>query len=231
MILTVQPDVIEKAMEDQVFRGRGLIGRVLFVNSRTMLGRRKISPPAVDRKLLESWERVVFDALGDTHRGKPEVLTLSPEGDKAREEFQAVLEPMLSGEGRFKSMGDWAGKLVGTMCRIAALLHCTTAIYNRQSPSDSAVTGETVQAASAIAWVLAEHAEEVYRSWTDNPGTRDAEYILNRFVTWGKPKISKGEMLNLCKRFKKSNQMNGALELLEKHNYILQRKMGRGIIC
>jgi hypothetical protein len=119
--LTVQPAVIQGLAAKEGFRGLGLLARFLYSLPCSLVGRRAIEAPEVPEPVERHYHSAITAVLrlADGDR----VLTLTPEAHRARCAFQGALEPRLADDGDLMPVRDWAGKLTGTVCRLAAVLH------------------------------------------------------------------------------------------------------------
>mgnify|MGYP001266374274 CR=1 FL=1 len=121
MVLTVQPSVIAGLASKDGFRGKGLLARFLYAMPTTALGMREVDPPAVPESAAFAYTTALDKLL--RLGGDERALRMSPEADRARAAFQTELEPRLGPDGDLSPIADWANKLVGTVCRIAGVLH------------------------------------------------------------------------------------------------------------
>src|SRR5262245_57429866 len=110
------------------FRGRGLLARFLYSLPPSLVGRRQPGPPpappaladryAVELQTLAASLTTPTSLAGDG----PTTLTLTPEAGELLLDFERDLEPRLAaGTGDLAHLADWAAKLTGATCRIAAL--------------------------------------------------------------------------------------------------------------
>lgn len=122
--VTVQPDVLEGLAETKMFRGSGLLARVLFATPRTLLGHRVIEPDPIPELVNAAY----FAAVADLTRRAwafDEVVDLKLDDEAAHllRDFRTQLEPQLDPDGgELAEITDWASKLPGALVRIAALL-------------------------------------------------------------------------------------------------------------
>ena len=125
--LAVQPHVIETLATKPGFRERGLIARFLFSLPKNTIGHRLARPPAMPSDVSAAYEASLnaLLALPTTIDAGRDPVTI--ELDAAARDFIEALvdhiEPQLGEDGPLFSIADWAGKLVGTVARIATLLH------------------------------------------------------------------------------------------------------------
>lgn len=211
MMLTIQPEILNGLMRNTTFRGRGLCGRFLFAICNSKVGHRNISPPSIPYDVREDYRGFVRRVLSNQYSG---TLRLSTDADVVRQAFQEYIEGLLGDE--WESMRDWGGKLVGAMVRIAALLHCA---QTTGDPTAVEISVATINAAVDIAEVLGTHAAIAYQLMGADTDTADAQYILRRIN--GMNRISRSELCNLCRgHFKKSSDMNPAIEMLKDRGYI-----------
>ena len=72
-------------------------------------------------------------------------------------------------------MTDWAGKLAGTVARIAALFH----LVSHDRPEDLKITLETMQRAACLGGFLAKHAQAAYGLMSSDDKTCGARRVLD----------------------------------------------------
>lgn len=210
MMLTIQPAVLHGLMDNATFRGRGLCGRFLYAVCKSKVGRRKVSPDTISSSTRAEYQQFVGRILADQGSG---TVYLSPGANKIREEYQEHVEKKLGGE--WEHMRDWAGKLVGAMARIAALLHLSS------FPADVPISAETMEAAAGIAEFLGAHAEAAYQVMGADESMEDAKYLWRRISASGKAEISKRDLFRLVRgKFKKAESMEAPLRVLAEYGYV-----------
>ena len=118
--LAVQTEVMEAFLSDQQLRQRGTVARFLVAEPESMIGRRQVMGPPVEKELLEEYGKRLRDILQ-----LPAPIPLRP-NEGARAAWQAWAEEI---ERRSRPGGDlrglgggWEGKLAGNTLRIAGLL-------------------------------------------------------------------------------------------------------------
>lgn len=217
-LLAIQPEVLSGLMDDRVMRGRGLVGRFLFAMCRGKIGERKSAPDPVPERVEQEYRAFIRRLLTVEDGGE---LHLSRDANDYRCGFQDHVEKLLA--GRWESIQEWAGKLVGTVCRIAAILHCGTAL----EPLTEPVSEETFAAACKVGLFLASHAEAAYGLMGVSQAEQDAKYIQKRLR--GHERISRSELTRLCRgRFKKASDMEIAFAVLEERGYMRREERDIG---
>lgn len=210
MMLTIQPAVLHGLMDNSNFRGRGLCGRFLYAMCKSKVGQREVSPAPMSGSIRAEYRQFVRQILASQGSG---IVRLSDDADTVRKDYHAYIEKKLGGE--WEHMRDWGGKLVGTMARIAALLHLSS------FPSDMPISAETIVAAIRIAEFLGAHAEVAYQAMGADDSIEDAKYILKRLISEGRERVTRTELTRLCRgKFAKADDMRPALETLIDHYYI-----------
>lgn len=210
MILTIQPSVLHGLMDNATFRGRGLCGRFLYAMCKSKVGQRKVSPAPMSRSTRSEYRQFVRRILADQGGG---IVRLSNDADTIRKSYQAYIEKKLGGE--WEHMRDWGGKLVGTMVRIAALLHLSS--YSADTP----ISAEMMAAATGIAEFLGAHAEAAYQVMGADESIEDAKYLWKRIEGSGEAEISKRDLFRLVRgKFKKAENMETPLRVLVEYGYI-----------
>ena len=77
-------------------------------------------------------------------------------------------------------ISDWAGKFVGAVLRIAALLHMA---QNPSMPMFVDVSGETMKSAVRIGRYFLEHAKAAYSLMGADTVNKNAEYLLDAIIS------------------------------------------------
>ncbi|AGA33764.1 hypothetical protein TVNIR_2104 [Thioalkalivibrio nitratireducens DSM 14787] len=160
--LSPQPDMLRGLATMPGFRGRGLLGRILYLLPPSPLGYRTLTPaPLQDgtRDAYAAGVRAMLDwpALSDDDgRERRYLLRLSPDARAAWLEFARGIEADMRPGGEFEHATDWAGKAPGQAARIAAVLHATE--YARGKPWDAEISALTMTAALEIVATVAVHS-------------------------------------------------------------------------
>lgn len=209
-LLAFQPEVLADLMGNRAFRGRGLCARFLFATCKGSVGRRKVNPEPVRESVKEGYNRFVRRLMDVNGEGP---IQLSTEADRLRQEYQALIERRLVRE--WDDISDWGGKLVGAVCRIAAILHCGTS----DCPTATPIAPETFDAAVRIGEFLGAHAISAFGIMGGSQTVSDAKYILRRII--GMTAVTRSELTRLCQgHFRRAADMGDALRLLEDMNYL-----------
>lgn len=230
ILLMAQPMVLSGLMQNPTFRGRGLTARFLYSIPKSFVGKRKYRSKSVSKKTYEEYERCIYNILED--ETKTEVITLSKEADKLIEKFAEELEPHL--KTVYKDISDWAGKLVGNILRIAALL--TRANVRRSydfledEPESLEVDKETMKKAIAIGNYFISHALVAFSLMGVSSNVSDAKLILKTVADKGLTEFSKRDIMRYCRKFKTANEVKEALQVLIDYGHVaVKEKEYRGI--
>jgi DNA-binding PadR family transcriptional regulator len=227
--LAVQPDVLRGLIDRPGFRGRGLLGRFLYALPKSLLGKREIDPPPVPEVVKAAYYGSVTDLLSlpfnVDQEGKPteHILQLSPSGRAELRNFEAEIEPQLAPFGDLGSMTDWAGKLLGAVARIAAILHISEHIHYPK-PWEYQIERETIDRAIRIGRYLIPHARAAYAEMGADSVVDDALHILAWIQRKGINTFTKRELYQGTKGyFKRVSALEPALELLCEHGFIREQ--------
>jgi hypothetical protein len=215
MILMIQPVLIEGLMENDEFKGRGLTARFLYVvvdEDTSMVGSRAATAPSIPLDVKQTYEQALFNRLNDRPQ-ETQPLYLSPEAEQHRQEFFNAIEPRLKNDLYF--MSDWAGKLAGTVCRIAGILHC----FSCPDPAAAQISGETMVNAIKLGFCFLQHAQAAYGAMGSDQTAAAAKYVLKRLG--GVQSITKRNLHQLCRgRFKKVDELEPIITALIDHGYL-----------
>jgi hypothetical protein len=120
--------------------------------------------------------------------------------------------------GKWETMRDWGGKLVGTMVRIAALMHCAV---TEGDPTETEISGSIMMAAVDIAEFLGVHAELAYQFMGADNETAEAKYLWRKIGDV--EEISKRDLFCLCHgHFRNMGSMEPAIQALVSRGYIAE---------
>ena len=215
MTLCPQPEVMESLTVRQGFRGRGVIARILYFLSNSVLGYRDIETkpiPSSTSHRYESGLRKLLDL-----RGAGIVLKLSPSAYEKWSQFARAVEVELRPGGDFEQLTDWAGKLPGAAVRIAGLFHCV----REDLPGNRTISAESMTMALTLAALLADHAREALGQMGVDKTRATALKILKWIQNTGFKQFSARDCFRaLQSSFKTMNDISPGLDVLSERSYI-----------
>jgi replicative DNA helicase len=177
MALTVQPSVIAGLHGKDGFRGRGLLARVLYSLPKSPVGKRSIDTEQIPDAESEHYNRAMLLLL--LHPGEERMLQMSEDADRARARLQLELEPRLGPDGDLHAIGDWAGKFIGAVCRIAGVLHVADHALALDALPDQ-ICVETFNRAAEIGRYFLAHARAAF----DAMGADEDTELAKRVWAW-----------------------------------------------
>lgn len=222
ILLMAQPEVLEEVMKSVEFAGRGLNARFLYSIPASPVGTRTFKAPPIPQDVIDEYDDLIRRLLAIPDTGEPRIIEMTDEARNELEKIHNEIEPRLGPGGDLEPLGDWAGKYVGTVVRIAGMLHICEYI---EEAAEVPIPGETVRRAGEIGKYFLAHAICAYQlaGQTDDQPTKDAKYILKRLDSTGRTEISKRDLWKLCKDrvgMEKVEGMEPGLEVLIKRGYI-----------
>lgn len=231
MGLTVQPQVIKSICGNKTFKGRGLLGRFLYVIPKSNIGKRTLNEPPISQEAVSLYRDAVRAIIANPKRGDGTIneLTLSPEAYERWLEYAKALEMMMGEDlGTLSHITDWAGKLAGAIARIAALLHIMRYAHGR--PWEKQISPEDMSAAVKIGHALTSHALTVFDHIEEDRTTQVAKAILQWLKQQKPPRFSRRDCTRKLRSFKKEER-NAGLEMLKEHEILrgweLKPEIGR----
>jgi hypothetical protein len=189
------------------------------------LGSRRIRTAPVARDVEETYRRKIRYILGLSPKlpageREPHVLRFSPEAQDEMERFMLWVEPRLAEGAEFGDMTDWAGKLAGTVARIAGILHMLE-YAGKMEPWKLEIAPHAVRRAIKVGHYLIPHAKYALAFMGSDPTVEDAKYILRWIERKECEWFTKREAFEGTKgRFGKVSELEPGLELLVAHGYI-----------
>jgi hypothetical protein len=177
-------------------------------------------------KTAAAYEQNIFDALrlepdvGDDGNPCPHIITVGVDALTELDRFAMEVERQLGPDGDFASMGDWAGKLVGAVCRMAGIFHGLT--YARLGkPAQTQIDAETMLGAIAIGEYLIPHAKAAFFEMGADPAIDAARRVLSWVLGEQVSEFSKREAFNALRGgIQKVDELDKPLEILTNHGYI-----------
>lgn len=225
MVISPQPEIIQGLASRPGFRGRGLIGRFLFVMPQSRLGARLIETKPVPIELVEQWRQSVHRllalpwAINENGAKTAYRLGLDPAAYALWGQFAGMVETELRPGGQFEFMTDWAGKFPGQAVRLAGLLHAATT----PDPHKCAITPDTMRSALSVAAILAEHAKAAYGLMGTDPAQDCARFILRWIMRDRVTGFTARDALRCVRgRYPTMEKVNAGLSILEDRAFIFE---------
>jgi hypothetical protein len=211
-----QPSVMASLMENAIFQGRGLCARFLYSIPTSTVGKRNFGSSPINEIVKDSYYNLI-ERLLEYEPDEPHTVTLSYGTYTKLQTFAEKIEPMLTNE--LSDITDWAGKLIGTVLRIAGILYIssTAPLYNATNLN---VDERTMQSAINIGEYFLEHAKAAYQMMGTDENVSNANYILRKVQNQNLMQFTKRELIRICRKFKSTELLTAPLKVLEEHNYI-----------
>ncbi len=216
-ILSIQPSVLNEIMENPNMNGRGLIARFLYSCPASRIGTRTFRTPPVPEETAGSYRNLVFSLMAIPVPEEPLHLHLTEEATDVIADCFAEHEKYLLGEGQ--AIADWGNKYIGAVLRIAGLLHGV-----EMSSAEERISAETIRMAIQIGQYFLAHSAYAYSMMGGDLNVRKAKFVLAKLKKFGRSEVKRTELFQVCrgKFFRKTEEIDPTLELLEEHGYLLR---------
>lgn len=189
MALAVQPTVLADVVNNAVYAGVGLLGRMLFHASEVRTPGRPRTTRALVAKYHERIQQLAQNPVftrRDTCTAKFVI-----EGEALDLYLDLRHSALLRAEeGDLACLHGWGSRMAENMLRIAGILHA----WKYPQLDQGVLPLRTVETAVAIAEYFADHAKRASEEALSSPGTR-AQQILNWIA--GKPDVLSSRILNV----------------------------------
>lgn len=226
MVISPQPEIVQGLASKPGFRGRGLVGRFLYVMPQSLLGNRDDeNNKPVPLELSGGWRQTVHRLLalpwainenGDKTAYK---IGLEPAAYALWVRFTKIVEAGLRPGGDFEYMTDWAGKFPGQAIRLAGLFHAATV----PDPHKLAITADTMNSALSVAAILAEHAKAAFGLMGTDPAQDCARSILLWIMRDRVTGFTARDALRCVRgRYPTMEKVNAGLSILEDRAFIFE---------
>ena len=233
IMLMAQPSVLAGVMENGNFRGRGLTARFLYCVPESNVGKRKYRSKPIPPETYAAYADCINNILSDEPEDAPIVITLSPEADALIEAFSEELEPKLKTE--YADIADWAGKIVGSTARIAALLCRSERRICREFMTVTEpliVSGGTMANAVRIGRYFIEHAKAAFSLLGADESIRNCKYVLSAIAKAELAECSRRDIMRLCRALKTKDAVQPVIDQLAEYGYLAEKRpdkaAGRG---
>ncbi|MET9340287.1 YfjI family protein [Nonomuraea sp. NPDC003804] len=221
MGLAVQPEIIADIAGMPGFRGKGLLGRILYSLPKSNVGYRRIDPPPVPEPVAARYDANLQQlTIGMHDWDDPARLVLSAEASETFTEHRRTTETRLRPDsGDLGHITDWAGKFDGAVMRLAGLIHLAEHVDDGWRRPISA---DTVNAAIVLGEYFTAHALATFDAMgadSDVEGARNVHAWLERTRT-ARFTVREAFTALSRSRFRKVAELEAPLDLLEQLGWI-----------
>jgi len=226
--LTPQPEIIRGMADKPGFRGRGLVGRFLYLMPRSRVGSREVEPRPIPQAVQEHYAAKLRTllalqwSLGSDGKPVAYILQLEPAAYSEWLDFHRDVEWQLRSGGELEAMADWGGKLHGAAIRLAGLLH----LAEHDAPHQQPIGLDTMRQALGLAKAFTEHAKAAFALMGADPDIECARHILAWIQDRRIEAFTAREAFEKVKgRYQKMDKVRAGLSVLEERAYIFPASM------
>lgn len=223
--LSPQPDVLRGLAAKPGFRGRGLLGRFLYLLPPSPLGYRALQSNPVAEGVRDAYAaglRAMLDwePVTDEHgEQRSYLLRLSDEAHAEWYAFAQAIEVRMQPGQELEHFTDWAGKAPGTAARLAGVLHGIKHAHG--TPWEATITAETMTAALEIMAVINRHSLAALDMMGADPTIAAARLVWDWIERGRLARFTVREAFNpLRNTFPRVAMLRDALEALEERGYL-----------
>ena len=224
MGLSPQPDVLNGLIHKPGFRGRGLLGRFLYLLPESPLGYRTLddveTPEWIRNEYHQKIKALLDLPLKSTEAGDVEhTLHLSQEAYAEWKDFSRYMETQMRPDQPLEHLTDWAGKCPGAMVRLAAVLHVAEHAGSSQPALE--VPLETVKKAAELMISFIEHSKVAFDLMGADETLQSARAVWRWIKRNQQEQFIQRDCFNALRSpFPKMDLLKSALEILEERNYV-----------
>ena len=223
--LSPQPDVLRGLAAKPGFRGRGLLGRFLYLLPPSPLGYRTLQSAPVPESVRDAYRagiRAMLDwepAIDEHGDERPYLLRLSEEAHAEWHDFARAIEVQMQPGRELEHFTDWAGKAPGAAARLTGVLHSIKHAHGR--PWEAVVTAETMTEALEIMAVIARHSLAALDMMGADPTIAAARLVWDWVERGRLARFTVREAFNALRgSFPRVSKLREALEALEERGYV-----------
>jgi hypothetical protein len=223
IMMTVQPVIIKNMCTRNVFKGKGLIERFLFVLPKSQLGYRQHNREAVPRELSQKYHQAIIELItrhSISEDLKPIVLRLDELALKEWKDFQLSIEKELRDGGQLSTLRGWGGKISGMALRLAGLIHVAS------EPHSQVITSKTMDKALELAVLLMQHAIAAYGMMRTDEDIGNATYIFRWLLARKESQFTQSDLSYALRHQDISKERkNKAIQILIERNIISESRI------
>jgi hypothetical protein len=223
--LSPQPDVLRGLATKPGFRGRGLLGRFLYMLPPSPLGFRTLKSNPISEGVRDAYAAGIHAMLNwepatDEHDNeRPHILRLSVEAHAEWNDFAQAIEVQMRPGGNLEHFTDWAGKAPGAAARIAGVLHGIKHAHGK--PWEAVITADTMTAALGIMAVITHHSLAALDIMGADPTIAAARHIWDWVERSRLARFTVREAFNVLRgTFPRVKYLLDALDALEERGYV-----------
>ncbi|MCG7867616.1 MAG: DUF3987 domain-containing protein [Candidatus Thiodiazotropha taylori] len=224
--LSPQPDVLRGLAAKPGFRGRGLLGRFLYLLPVSPLGFRLLESNPVPDAVLDAYSaglRAMLDwepAIDEHGDESPHLLRLSDEARSEHHAFAHAIESQMQPGRELEHFTDWAGKAPGAAARLAGVLHGIKHAHG--IPWEAAITAETMTNALEMTAVICRHSLAALDMMGADPTIASARLVWGWIERGRLDRFTVREAFNALRgTFPRVAKLRDALDALEERGYIV----------
>lgn len=216
--VALQPEVIKDILAIPGGRGRGILARILYSVPASNVGYRSIrARTPMNDQVRQTYHHRLSHLFtwARSHTG-PVTLSFTDQArDRVIHLHDDVIEPQLRPDGRLGRIGDWGGKLLGAIIRIAGLLHLA---HHRDQADQHPIELTTLRSAEELGHYYSAHALAVFGPSETDPVHAAAQKALNWLQSHPQASqvVSHRDLFAAvrCKSIPRSDDLTPAVELL-----------------
>lgn len=228
ILLTVQPKVLENVVNNGTFTGRGLSARFLYSVPKSLVGSRRFETKPIDFDNKKRFSDLIHEILNEP-KTVPKYITLSDDAYLLLKDYYESFESRLVTD--LKEIGGWAGKLVGNILRISALITRARnvrydAFLYTPSTDDSAewmVQKEDMENAIRLGDYFLEHARYAFDFMDDSTIKKQALNFLEKLKVSKVNEISFRDACRTTKFMNKKDKATAVITLLVDNGYLREK--------
>ena len=229
ILLTVQPKVLENVVNNCTFTGRGLSARFLYSVPKSLVGSRRFETKPIDFDNKKRFSDLIHEILNEP-RTITKFISLSDDAYSLLKDYYESFESRLVTD--LKEIGGWAGKLVGNILRISALITRARnvrydAFLYTPSTDDSAewmVQKEDMENAIRLGDYFLEHARYAFNFMDDSTIKKQALNFLEKLKASKVNEISFRDACRTTKFMNKKDKATAVITLLVDNGYLREKQ-------
>ena len=229
ILLTVQPKVLENVVNNSTFTGRGLSARFLYSVPKSLVGSRRFETKPIDFDNKKRFSDLIHEILNEP-RTITKFISLSDDAYSLLKVYYESFESRLVTD--LKEIGGWAGKLVGNILRISALITRARnvrydAFLYTPSTDDSAewmVQKDDMENAIRLGDYFLEHARYAFDFMDDSTIKKQALNFLEKLKVSKVNEISFRDACRTTKFMNKKDKATAVITLLVDNGYLREKQ-------